>query len=534
MTWPDAVRFDPFAGTASPAVEALLEGPGSAGSVVLLAVGALAQRGGWAAHTAVALADAFAARGESIILADLSLQKPELHAVLGVDNEEGLTDVFLFGASLQHAVRPVPGKWLRLIAAAPYTPDTREVLTHDDWSRVFEEVTTQKSKLVVYLPLQLEGARGFADRVGHVVVLADPYDLDDVGNALSSSADVIAVLMPPDVEAAPEVEPETPTLAAPHVQHPMERLDDSAFEKIRIPKDGAREALIADLRNRQRAALMAPQPAMMPLPSNETTKSSEATKGRTNEATTVASKRPARTSTIPVQPLFSMRAAQQPKHSRKWLIVVLILSLLVAASAGGWFWYSQGNSSAAKPAPSPARTAGSHAAVPTALPAGSRALPYSVAVASFQSFDIAQDQRDRISAEAAGIGFYVAPIVLQDKTFYRLMAGPVADSASASALRDTLLARKIKTISSDWDVLSTRYAFLVGEYAARRDAAASQQAAAKKGIPSYIVAFTGDDGSTSYRVYAGAFMGPGDADFMHGILKGAGLPDTLVERTGST
>ncbi|HEX6558571.1 MAG TPA: SPOR domain-containing protein, partial [Longimicrobiales bacterium] len=96
-----------------------------------------------------------------------------------------------------------------------------------------------------------------------------------------------------------------------------------------------------------------------------------------------------------------------------------------------------------------------------------------------------------------------------------------------------LIAKRIKTISSGWDVVATPYAFLVGEYTSRGDAEAKQQDAVKKGIPSYIVALNGDDGSTTYRLYAGAFTGPGDADFMHQILKSAGLPDTLVERTGS-
>ena len=40
-------------------------------------------------------------------------------------------------------------------------------------------------------------------------------------------------------------------------------------------------------------------------------------------------------------------------------------------------------------------------------------------------------------------------------------------------------------------------------------------------------------GIAQYRVYAGAYTGPGDAEFLREILEAASLPDSLVERTGS-
>jgi len=140
--------------------------------------------------------------------------------------------------------------------------------------------------------------------------------------------------------------------------------------------------------------------------------------------------------------------------------------------------------------------------------------------------------REAIRA-ANTIPFYIAPIFVQGRLFFRVMAGPVADSASAMMLRDTLIAKRIKTITSGWDVLATPLAFLLGDYANRGDAAARQQEAEEKGVPTYVVAITSQDGSTTYRLYAGAFTGRGDADFMRQILKSAGYPDSLVERTGS-
>src|SRR5437773_11614706 len=108
--------------------QALLDVVEAAGPVVLLAVGAQAQRSGWAAQTAVELADELSRRGRQVVLVDLSLQQPELHTVVGVDNDEGLSDVFLFGASLPHITHSVTGKKFRFIAASPYTPDPQAIL----------------------------------------------------------------------------------------------------------------------------------------------------------------------------------------------------------------------------------------------------------------------------------------------------------------------------------------------------------------------------------------------------------------------
>lgn len=84
-------RFDPQRGRAPARPNAFLEGPGSRGPVILLAAGPCARHSGWAARTALFLAEAFASLGEIAVLADLSLNEPELHAMVGLDNEEGLS-----------------------------------------------------------------------------------------------------------------------------------------------------------------------------------------------------------------------------------------------------------------------------------------------------------------------------------------------------------------------------------------------------------------------------------------------------------
>ena len=527
MKWPDAVPFDPSRGTASSMVSQLLEGPGSASPVLLLAVGTAAQQSGWAARSVIALADALAAHGESVILADLSLDRPELHAVLGCNNDEGLTDVFLFGASLEHTTLVVPGKPFRLIPASAYTPADREVLQHPRWRGVFEEFAQSQDKLLVYLPVDVDGAASLADRVGHTVVLAHASELQHVRAVLASDAAVISVLTAPESHA-PAAIPARES-AASRSPFSMER-DETDFEKIRIPKDGAREALIADLRARQRAALMSPAPDMEPLPHDETAAApSRATAG----AETGAGGEPS-------AKIFSLRpppADVQASGARSlWLFLVLLVVLLAAAT---WYvWQTRGTTGNDQTSPAPggdtgARTAVSPNALAQARVTAGRALPYSVAIAGYHDLEVALGRVDQLVEQAPQFTYYVGPIDVQGRVFYRIMAGPMPDSASALLLRDTLVVKRIKTISSSWDVLNTPFAFLLGQYDERAEADTQCESAVRKGVPCYVLQNTGAEGEIQYNVYAGAYTGPGDAEFMRPILKSAGLPDNLVERTGS-
>jgi hypothetical protein len=518
VTWPDAVQFDSSIGTASPAIEALLEGPGSAGPVVLLAVGPNAQGGGWAGLTAILLADAFSARGESVILADLSLQNPELHQVLGNDNEEGLTDVFLFGASLEHIACAVPGRQFRLIPASMFTPDPQEVLRHPRWSGVFEELARARSKLLVYLPVDVPGAAELADRIGHTVVLATAADLSLVEETLSIDADVIGVLTPigPETktatEALPEVKPPEPPPVA-----PVDRSRDQDFEKIRIPKDSAREALIADLRARQRAALMAPLPEMVPLPFEGVPPAIEI------PAVKIARKPVTRASLFGTDPAQARRI----KDRLTW---ALLLFLIAAFGTAVWYLWQTRFAAVDEPQPLTQPPAVEQLA---GGPAANVALPYSVAIASYGALNLAQDRLDQLSAEAPHLAFYIGPVEIQGVLYYRVMAGPVPDRMTAAALRDTLVVRGIRTITTGWEVLDTPFAFFLGDYAERSEAVRQQHQAATKGVPTYIVATAAPDGSQQYTLYAGAYTGSGDAEFMRQILKSVGLPDNLVERSGS-
>jgi cell division septation protein DedD len=220
------------------------------------------------------------------------------------------------------------------------------------------------------------------------------------------------------------------------------------------------------------------------------------------------------------------------------LLPALLVVLLVSSAAAGWHYWreAQGPGETANrggnapPVNRPAAAAPVVAEPP--LPQGIP-VPYSVAIAGYQLLEQAQERVEQLRSEEAAMQFYIAPTVVQGSLFYRVLAGPLPDSASAIAMRDTLMARRVKTFTSASDLLATPYAFLIGSFNRRNEAQAKAAEAAAKGIPTYIVPIGDAGGAAQYRLYAGAYTGPGDAEFLREILKGASLPDTLVERTGS-
>ncbi|HYF49128.1 MAG TPA: SPOR domain-containing protein, partial [Planctomycetota bacterium] len=408
------------------------------------------------------------------------------------------------------------------------------------WSVLFEEYATAGTRLLLYLPISVDGSGAFSDRVGHTVVLADVQEVDSVRGALSEDAEIMAVLTPVPEKGNVEVQPiATPPVSRRQPSTAGTRAEPGDFDRIRIPKDRAREALIADLRKRQRSALMAP-PAAPTVPATE-------------EVDVVASKPAAPRASMGFppprigihEPTFATRVRPKKKKRARMLIPLLVLLVVSSAAAGWHYWGNQwwanrritetANRSAGAAAP---RTTRANPAaqtpatpIPPAKPEG-RPMPYSVAIAGYQVLDQANLMLEHLRTNASSLSFYVAPAVVHGTLFYRVFAGPLPDSATAAAVRDTLMARRLKTISVPSDVVSAPLAFLLGTFVRRADAETKAREAAAKGVPTYIVPI-GSATGMQYNLYAGAYAGPGDADFMREILKQASLPDTLVERTGS-
>jgi hypothetical protein len=160
------------------------------------------------------------------------------------------------------------------------------------------------------------------------------------------------------------------------------------------------------------------------------------------------------------------------------------------------------------------------------------ALPYSVAVEAHQDLASASERVEALRNDDPEVGFYIAPLLVGKVLYYRVMAGPVADSLEANLLLRRLLEEGHKSGSSPSDVRQAPLAFVLGEYDSRFAAHQRERDVAATSIPAYVVQIRTEEGRTRYRVYAGTYSGPAEADIMRRMLRAAGLPDSLVERVG--
>jgi cell division septation protein DedD len=173
-------------------------------------------------------------------------------------------------------------------------------------------------------------------------------------------------------------------------------------------------------------------------------------------------------------------------------------------------------------------------APPVVAPPVTSTMEYSVALEAHQNLATAFERLDALSSTHQDLSFHIAPLERGGTLYYHVMAGPVADSTAAAAVRDTLVRRRIKTAALPTDVRYTPLALLIGDYSAQQGAADQVEELRRLDIPSYIVVGVAADSQPLYRVYVGAFAGPAEADVVRRLLRAAGIRDTLVNRSRSS
>lgn len=209
---PEPQPFDPV----QPEAPALTDGV--VGRFVLLVASDDADRE-WAERSAVALATTWARQGRRILLADLSLARPGLHRVLGVDNTEGVTDTFLFGSSIQRVARPVQERGFLFVPAGTATARPEAVTGSPRWASVVDGCARAQATLVAFLPSDLSGGDALRERATDVLLLTGASA--SVPPALQAGLEtrLRAVLIPPGhapvVELAPPFEPSAAADAPP-------------------------------------------------------------------------------------------------------------------------------------------------------------------------------------------------------------------------------------------------------------------------------------------------------------------------------
>ncbi|HSM60191.1 MAG TPA: hypothetical protein VK849_05315, partial [Longimicrobiales bacterium] len=178
---PDWAPFDPGAPPELP------RGADGDGRVVALVASRTLARAPWTGEAAASLARTWATGGLRVVLADAGLERPTLHEVFGVRNEEGLSDAVLWGASVQRVARPLPRDGFYVVTSGTPVPDGAAVFATERWGQLCVGFREAGVTLVALVP---DGAPGWESVVAaatDVFILSERAD--DVREAASRGGD---------------------------------------------------------------------------------------------------------------------------------------------------------------------------------------------------------------------------------------------------------------------------------------------------------------------------------------------------------
>ncbi|HEX6368082.1 MAG TPA: SPOR domain-containing protein, partial [Longimicrobium sp.] len=449
------------------------------------------------------------------VLADLCLEDPFLNDRIGMPNQDGVVDIFLYGASLARSARAVPGRGFYLISSGTYTPEPGAVLRNPRWDKIVAGFRDNNAALLLFVPSDAPELSTLRRFVSEVVLLGGADGSSPLPPELADQFAVRAWLTPPRRDGAaaapaarpaspadrfPEPEPVAPWNAPPGTRAELAGLSDAA-----IP--AAASAAAAAAGGAGAAAPVFPQ--AIPVPDPEWTD------------------------------------AEEPKKRRRAVSPLLLLLLLVALLAALVFLGPQyipgfpdligATTRTAEPAPQKAPPAAApRAAVPVS--AAGAALPYSVHVAGFQSWEDASEFAARTSRRFREAQFIIAPELRQGITYWMVLAGMAGDTTDVLSLRDRLVAEGIadeESVGGRQDLIQSRpLTFEVAEYRDAAQARARADSLTGRAIPAYVAPVPYSDGSERWKVYAGAYRDSASAAPMQKILTGASIQPRLVERSG--
>ncbi len=228
-------------------------------------------------------------------------------------------------------------------------------------------------------------------------------------------------------------------------------------------------------------------------------------------------------------------------------LVLLLLLVIVATAAAASFGvieipgFPTASADASEPVAADAPAAVAPAAEGSEAPTSEPAEPtvgvaaYVVALAAYGNATDANEARAEWEGriDAAGVQFILAPIEVDDRPFFRLLAGPTEDAEGASALVERL-AEATGADGSQWIVRETRLAFLLGETRGREAADQRVSVLESLGIPAHVLQVPYSDGSKLFRVYAGAYASEAEGEYLRSLLAAQDITNAeLTERLGA-
>jgi hypothetical protein len=172
----DWVPFDPQAESIPGTLHSSRVLGSEEGRVVAIVATGVARQEEWAARSATALARRWAEEGARVVLVDLDLENPILHRIVGVENGEGISDGFLYGASMARIAHRAPDGPFYFAPAGTPVADPDQVLHHERWEAVAAGFAAEKAALVVYLPSERSAGSKALQHASSVILLAGPQE----------------------------------------------------------------------------------------------------------------------------------------------------------------------------------------------------------------------------------------------------------------------------------------------------------------------------------------------------------------------
>jgi hypothetical protein len=160
---------------------------------------------------------------------DLALDDPSLHEVLDLPNGEGVSDAFLFGASVQHIAKPALNNTIFFAPAGATLGDPEEILGHPRWNDLAGGFSEADATLLLFLPTDIAGAGKILSRATDIVFLAARGESadDHLGPASIKVVTTLGPLGTPPEEPQVPVSPEVPLEAG---LEPAEGASDGELE----------------------------------------------------------------------------------------------------------------------------------------------------------------------------------------------------------------------------------------------------------------------------------------------------------------
>ena len=523
---------------------------GDVGNTVVVLSTPKATREGWAMVATVALADGLDAEGHDVIVVDADLDQPSLHLLMEADNAEGVVDLVEFGASKRRVLRKAPNGRLRYMSAGTFAIDPAEVLASAIWQRFCENAAAEGATLVIFSETGAPGVRRLLDLATDLVVLADEDDPVD-GAVLGYSDLVRAVCGPAGADE------EVPEATAP--------------DQVVVAGNDGEEAEGARATGEETKEQTGPEPGEILGQQLEATAEPEDERASGQEVEEM----PEPAAESDEGSISSAKPRSGPRRR-----VVLVVPLLAAVAFAAW-WFgiislpgtaSRDSSQAdGEPAPTDVADAPSPGAQSTApaqdtqdpeagdrspnlgtadpvsnrpiqgsdlIPPGPSAtfanlaevsgrLTYIVQIGSYSVLSEATQKAGELWTSNR-VGAIVAPVQVRGESFYRVLIGPVPDSAAA--VEET---QRVAGDKSSWLFRYARFAFHLGETDDPARALARERELVAMGVPVYTIVVEHEDGSLAYRLYGGAYRNDEEAEGFRSVLTRVGIEGApLIPITG--